>query len=305
MLSGEPHVREARPRDPVLPPTMHSRGGSFGDARDSTGAAKRVDQFGRWGFHNPLDAIIGSSLQAESCDNRDCDSRKGVANGFMPDAPALRPEVSDVFERLDALGLTQKQLADELGLEQNKISKARSGERQFKATELIAAREWLAKHELTAESAPDHKPIAPKRRNDLSEQIDMVGIQHADLAFGMGATFTDDHVDVQVLNFPKVWVETITYSPPALLSWVRGRGDSMTPTIYDGDLILLDRSQKVVREQDAIWAFAVGDVGSIKRLRVKGDRYVILSDNPTVPDDEEPQDFVTIVGRVVFVGAKK
>ena len=49
---------------------------------------------------------------------------------------------------------------------------------------------------------------------------------------------------------------------------------------------------------------AVTGVATITRLRVKGDRYVILSDNPSVPDDEEPQDFVTIVGRVVFVGAK-
>jgi phage repressor protein C with HTH and peptisase S24 domain len=79
----------------------------------------------------------------------------------------------------------------------------------------------------------------------------------------------------------------------------------MTPTIHDGDVILLDRSQTRVTEQDAIWAFTVGDVGSIKRLRIKGDRYLILSDNPSVPDDEELQDFVRIVGRVIFVGAKK
>jgi phage repressor protein C with HTH and peptisase S24 domain len=144
-----------------------------------------------------------------------------------------------------------------------------------------------------------------QRAPDRVDDIDMVGIQHADLALGMGAAFIDNHVDVEVLQFPRKWVETITYSPAELLTWAHGRGDSMFPTISDGDLVMIDRSQRDVREQDAIWAFTVGDVGSIKRLRVKGDRFIILSDNPSVPDDEEPQDFVRIVGRVVFVGARK
>ena len=143
------------------------------------------------------------------------------------------------------------------------------------------------------------------RASDGHTDLEMVGIQHADLDFGLGAVFTDGHVEVEVLQFPRKWVETITYSPAELLTWARGRGDSMTPTIHDGDLVMIDRSQRHVREQDAIWAFSVGDVGSIKRLRVKGDKFIILSDNPAVPDDEEPQDFVRIVGRVVFVGAKK
>ena len=139
---------------------------------------------------------------------------------------------------------------------------------------------------------------------DADDDIEMVGIQHIDLAYGLGATFVDGPVDIEVLQFPQVWVRTITRSPAELLTWSRGRGDSMAPTIHDGDLVLLDRSQTHVLEQDALWAFTVGDVGAIKRLRVKGDRYQILSDNPSVPADEEPIDFVNIVARVVFVGKR-
>ncbi len=153
----------------------------------------------------------------------------------------------------------------------------------------------------TANTVAPVRVLPPEAEDDLA----MVEIQQIDLAYGMGGMFTDVPIEIEVLRFPKIWVETITYSPPTLLTWARGRGDSMTPTIHDGDLVLLDRSQTKVTEQDAIWAFTVGDVGSIKRLRIKGDRYVILSDNPSVPDDEEHQDFVRIVGRVIFVGAKK
>lgn len=134
--------------------------------------------------------------------------------------------------------------------------------------------------------------------------VDLVSIPMIDLAYGMGATYTDGHVEVDVLNFPKVWVEAITFSPPELLTWARGRGDSMAPTIHDGDLVLLDRSQRRVTEQDALWAYTVGDLGAIKRLRIKGNRVVILSDNPSVPPDEEPIDTVNIVARVVFIGKR-
>lgn len=139
---------------------------------------------------------------------------------------------------------------------------------------------------------------------DLRQQVDFVEIQQVDHAYGLGATFADGHVDVEVLQFPRTWVEAITTSPPALLTWARGKGDSMAPTIHDGDLVLLDRSQRHVTEQDALWAYTVGDLGSIKRLRVKGDKFIILSDNPYVPDDEEPIELVNIVARVVFIGKR-
>jgi phage repressor protein C with HTH and peptisase S24 domain len=135
--------------------------------------------------------------------------------------------------------------------------------------------------------------------------VDTVGIQHIDQAYGLGATFTDNPVEIDVLQFPKIWVDSITSTSPYFLTWTRGRGDSMEPTIRDGDLVLLDRSRRRVDEQDALWAFTIGDVGAIKRLRVKGDRFQIFSDNPSVNADEEPIDFVNIVGRVIFVGMRK
>jgi phage repressor protein C with HTH and peptisase S24 domain len=137
-----------------------------------------------------------------------------------------------------------------------------------------------------------------------AEQLDLVGIQQIDLAYGMGATFADGPVEVELLRFPKAWVQSITSSPPQMLTWASGRGDSMAPTIHDGDIVLLDRSQRRVIEQDALWAYTVGDLGAIKRLRIKGNRVVILSDNPAVPPDEEPIDEVNIVARVIFIGKR-
>lgn len=200
------------------------------------------------------------------------------------------------------------------GLNRGFFSNLKSGEG---SPRLISVRKLLNAIDKTEGDLDPNAPAAPpppKRTSNaqialpvvvVDNDLDMVEIQQIDLAYGMGGMFTDVPIEIDVLKFPKIWVETITYSPPRMLTWARGRGDSMLPTIHDGDVILLDRSQTRVTEQDAIWAFTIGDVGSIKRLRVKGDRFLILSDNPSVPDDEEPQDFVRVIGRVIFVGARK
>lgn len=198
-------------------------------------------------------------------------------------------------------GKKPSRLATDLGMAATTLARPASG----KATTRLG-RGTLAALEAAYPDFPGW--ASPKgsahRSEDEDPAIPMVGIQHIDLSWGLGATFTDGPVEVEVLQFPRVWVETITASPPAFLTWSRGRGDSMAPTIHDGDLVLLDRSQRRVQEQDALWAFTIGDVGAIKRLRVKGDRFQILSDNPSVPADEEPIDFVNIVARVVFVGKR-
>jgi phage repressor protein C with HTH and peptisase S24 domain len=155
-----------------------------------------------------------------------------------------------------------------------------------------------------AEYLTGHFDETGLRRQQLEEELDLVAIPSIDLAYGMGATFTDGHVDEDLQHFPRTWVQSISHSSPRLLTWSRGRGDSMTPTIHDGDIILFDRSQRHVAEQDAIWAFTIGDIGMIKRLRVRGPKVTILSDNPAVPPDEAHVDEVNVVARVVFIGRR-
>jgi phage repressor protein C with HTH and peptisase S24 domain len=107
-----------------------------------------------------------------------------------------------------------------------------------------------------------------------------------------------------LLHFPRAFIESITLSPPSSLTWSRGRGDSIAPTISDNDLVLIDRSQRTLREQDAIWALTIGDMAMVKRLRVRGEKVTILSDNDRVPPDDAHPDEVNIVGRVIFIGRR-
>ena len=206
--------------------------------------------------------------------------------------------------------MNQAAFADEVGAQQSYVSKW-EGKGMVPDTGPL---ERIAKLAGTSISELRAKPWTPAEADASDEpaavtasadDTRMVGIQFIEQDFGLGATFTNEHAKVDVIQFPKVWVETVSISPPSLLTWASGSGDSMSPTIDHGDMVLIDRSKKDIDEQDQMWAFTVGETASIKRLRRKGDRFVILSDNPSVPPDEEPMDFVHIVGRVVFVGKRK
>lgn len=137
------------------------------------------------------------------------------------------------------------------------------------------------------------------------DNLGLVAVDEIDLALGMGGTFSDVPIITKSHLFPRLWLQSITRTDPALLTFARGKGDSMQPTINDGDMVLIDRSTLTVREHDALWALAIGEVVMIKRLRIKGEKVIILSDNERVPPDDAPAEQVHIIGRVIFVGQRK
>lgn len=131
---------------------------------------------------------------------------------------------------------------------------------------------------------------------------DIVQVAEIDLSYGMGGTFLDGPVGSETRNFSRAWLRNITDSPPEVLFWARGQGDSMEKTIKDGDILLIDRGQNTVRTADLIWAFAFGEIGMVKRLRPMPDGSLkILSDNDAVPQETAVDGEVHIVGRVVAI----
>lgn len=90
------------------------------------------------------------------------------------------------------------------------------------------------------------------------------------------------------------------------LSVIRVDGDSMTPTLSDGDDILVDREDGAGRLRDGIYVLRIEDALVVKRLAVgPGGRLSVRSDNDAYPGwpDVEP-DSIDVVGRVVWVGRR-
>lgn len=109
-----------------------------------------------------------------------------------------------------------------------------------------------------------------------------------------------------------VWDETeemaVSVALTALASWARPErlrcarvvGDSMTPTIRDGDLAAIDRGRTEPLEGE-LFALRTDEGLAVKRLRRMGGRWHLTSDNPACPPrPAAPAD--RILGQVAWTG---
>jgi hypothetical protein len=92
-----------------------------------------------------------------------------------------------------------------------------------------------------------------------------------------------------------------------LMSMIKVTGDSMEPTLGDGDDILVDGADAVERLRDGIYVLRLDDALNVKRIAVnpQGGRFTVRSDNPAYPPwpDCDPAR-ITIIGRVVWAGRR-
>ncbi|RVU03911.1 helix-turn-helix transcriptional regulator [Novosphingobium umbonatum] len=204
-------------------------------------------------------------------------------------------------------GINQSQLAERVGVKQPSIGRLISGEtRTTRALDRIAAALKTTPQYLRGETDdPDcgFVPVIVETREAVNP--DMVELDELDLAFGLGATFIDAPVKSKKVIFSRNWLRTYTQTPPENLFFARGIGDSMMPTIFDSDELLIDRAQVAPQMGDHIWAIAYGQTGMIKRLRPMPNGSVkILSDNPSVPPEIAYDGEMHVLGRVVAVVRK-
>lgn len=276
---------------------MNCRDRSLYEFSDCAGSTEGVDDFVGVGLHDNLYAIIGSISQAETSDNRDCDIRNLVSNGSMSNMPTMRPEAAEIFARLDALGIKQRELAMALGLEENKVSKVKAGERQFRGTELLRARDWLTDREREAGISETSDHVVT-----LKSEEGAIPLRHINLSLAMGEALSfDDYYEEGVFEFDAGLLRDISHAPAHRLVVGQGVGDSMMPTIHDDATVIFDTTQKVLNSDDKIWAISLFGAGSIKRLQVIAkDRVLVVSDNPIVPNKEVSTDDLRILGRVVW-----
>jgi phage repressor protein C with HTH and peptisase S24 domain len=110
------------------------------------------------------------------------------------------------------------------------------------------------------------------------------------------------------IGFDGAWLRRLGLPASASdrLSLIRVDGDSMSPTLGDGDEILVDRADSAERLRDGIYVLRLEDALVVKRIALgPARRLSIRSDNEAYPSwpDCDP-DSVDLVGRVVWVGRR-
>lgn len=153
----------------------------------------------------------------------------------------------------------------------------------------------------------DHGPQPPEADPSALAQIPL---HEAMLAAGDGAENGTEHIS-DYLAFRKDWLRKIGLSPSnAVLA--RVTGNSMQPVIWEGDMLLIDRSKiepppiaKPDRSDRFAPVFALLDSGmaKVKRLQMLDQTTaVLISDNPEYPPQFAKAETLSIIGKVVWWG---
>lgn len=218
-----------------------------------------------------------------------------------------------IKERLDALGgkdrgFTPTWLARKTGLSQPTIHAliTKPG-RGSKHLHLIASALGTTVSYLVGDTDdPLENAPAPPSVNDLAEQLNLALIPQLELGYSMGGgSVFDDYHHVGFRTFDRDWLRSVSRGGFDQLFVARGEGDSMQPTLMNDDMVLIDTSQRDIRQQDRIWAISYGDLGMIKRVRrTPGGTYLIMSDNPVVSPIEAVDGEMHVVGRVIWIGRR-
>jgi phage repressor protein C with HTH and peptisase S24 domain len=125
-------------------------------------------------------------------------------------------------------------------------------------------------------------------------------------AAGAGALNSEERARSHFAFDPR-WLRTLGTGSAEKLSIIRVQGDSMVPTLDDGDEILVDANDRGERLRDGIYVLRVDDALVVKRLALNPitRKVSIRSDNeayPGWPDCDLRA--IDLVGRVVWAARR-
>lgn len=151
--------------------------------------------------------------------------------------------------------------------------------------------------------APARETILTVGAGAPSRGADWADIPRLPLGASAGpGTLANDPAPVDRLRFSGRWLRQQGLEP-GMLSVIEVEGDSMEPTLRDGDEILVDRSPRPLRS--GLHVIRLDDVLLVKRLEPgPSGTLLVISDNPAYPRMERPRAEVAVLGRVVWKGGR-
>ena len=191
-------------------------------------------------------------------------------------------------------------LARAVGVSDNAIYKWVSGRGQPSMLSLVhlarAARvsiEWLAtghdssRGETTKEQADEYVPPV---RNPARASISRGSAQSRQI--------------VDYLAFKEEWVRRCLDSDPQNIMLLEAMSNSMSPTIEEGDLMLVDLQDPHFRF-DGVYMLRFGGELAVRRVQRRPDgKLIVRSDNPAYEPAIASAESINIVGHVIWSGGR-
>jgi hypothetical protein len=136
----------------------------------------------------------------------------------------------------------------------------------------------------------------------------MIKVPRLDVGASAGhGAVNESEAAVSHIAFDPKWLRQLCKGGTNHLSFIRVQGDSMSPTLADGDDILVDGADGADRLRDGIYVLRREDALMVKRLAINpfAARATIKSDNPAYPEWKDIElTTLAIIGRVVWAGRR-
>ena len=226
-------------------------------------------------------------------------------------------------ERLDELGITPRRASIEAGLHQDAVRRILKRGHNPTAIDLaqiakaldVDLNYFFPKHDLQVKPQghliPDQSPLYSGRLDAGVLQIDeqdyaTIPRFDARLSAGPGSLLADEPEPLGYHLVEMQWLRLVTNTAPKHLATVQVDGDSMEPTLFDGDWVLVDTTQRRISRQ-GIFALRVFDSVWVKRLQPILSLGVIRihSDNEAYDSEDVTEDLIQAIGRVVSIVARR
>lgn len=211
-------------------------------------------------------------------------------------------------ERARSLGITQEKLAHELGITQGAVSQYLNGKIQmnYRTLKVFAATLGIEDTDIRND-LPEQQYSFPASSDDAWD--DIVGYSQA-AGLGAGAEAAE-YAETHSLKFKKTSLRRRGIYGRDLAVYY-GKGDSMEPTIKDGDAILFDTSDTRVAD-GLLYVIQVDGMARpeyfVKRALVLDTGVYFQSDNPHGDHQwRKPKPMIskrhpiTVIGRVHWIG---
>jgi len=135
---------------------------------------------------------------------------------------------------------------------------------------------------------PPGVPLVYEGDNELNDGIVIPLLENA-ASTGYGEDLDDDDVPARYVRVPRYLAKY-----PHLAS-LPVKGDSMEPTLHDGDLVVCDGGGW---DGDGIYVLKTYDTAYVKRVQISSSGYEIISDNKMYKSFSESIEKLSIVGKV-------
>ncbi len=194
-------------------------------------------------------------------------------------------------------------LANKLGIHKNTMANYERGER-FPDTKILLN---------LLEIFPDTNPtwlLTGEGSKNSSEPVQrgfvMFPRYEIEAGAGLGRTVQSEQI-VDFVSFKEEWVQNFLRVPRKDLALLSVKGDSMNPTLNDGDMILVDlRSDRI--DDSAIYVLEFDDALLVKRIQRKLDGSVVIKSDNQLYEPEVLQkdraETLRVIGRVVWSGRR-